>query len=158
MHLIETVVKGTKYIYANECVYHRETGKSENLAKCIGKIYENKEFIPNKFLKQILLMNASTPLSLSSYEKKIFGAAIAKYGHSMLAKASEPDEDTKVLKIIQTAQPIRYGPQLVLGGITKTYGLEGMLTEAFGIEIAQNIVALSWFITVEGSALSNNDS
>jgi transposase len=159
MHLIETVVDGTKYIYANECVYHRETGKSSNVAKCIGKINENKKFAPNKFLKQILLLFTSSPASLSNYEKMILDTATAKYGHEvMLTNANEQDEETKVLKIIQTAQPIRYGPQLVFGDITKTYGLESMLTESFGVKIAQHIVSLSWFITSEGSALSNNDS
>jgi hypothetical protein len=57
MHLIETVIKNIKYIYANECIYHRETGKSNNISKCIGKINANKDFIPNKFMKQILLLN-----------------------------------------------------------------------------------------------------
>lgn len=158
MHLIETIVSGTKYVYANECIYHRKTGKSNNLAKCIGKINEKKEFVPNKFLKQILLGNISTPVSLSNYEKLILDTAIAKYGHDMLIKAREPDEDAKVLKVIHTAQPIRYGPQLIFGDISKTYGLENMLAEAFGDEIARDILALSWFITAEGSALSNNDS
>jgi transposase len=109
-------------------------------------------------MKQILLLNTNTPISLSNYEKKILDTTIAKYGLGMLTKMSELDEDVKVLKIIHTAQSIHYGPQLVFGGISKTYGLEGMLTEAFGVEIAQLILALSWFITSEGSALSNNDS
>jgi transposase len=158
VHLIETVVDNRKYIYANECVYHRETGKSCNLAKCIGKINENGEFIPNKFLRQLLLVNASASISLNNYEKKILDTAVTKYGHGILTKANEPGEDAKVLKVIQTAQPIRYGPQLILGNITKTYRLESMLTKAFNVEIARNILALSWFITSEGSALSNNDS
>ena len=158
MHLIETVVDNTKYIYANQCIYHRETGKSSNLAKCIGKINEKEEFVPNKFLKQVLLINATTPTSLSNYEKMILDTTLVKYGNDTLTNASVSDEDSKVLKIMQTAKPIRYGPQLIFGGITKTYGLENMLTNAFGVEIARDILALSWFITAEGSALSNNDS
>jgi transposase len=103
-------------------------------------------------------MNTSTPVDLSNYEKMILDTAVAKYGPGMLSKANEWDEDTKVLKIIQTAQLIRYGPQLIFGGIMKIYDLENMLAEAFGVAIARDILALSWFIAAEGSALSNNDS
>jgi len=156
MHIIEGVNK--KYCYAKECIWDSASKEYRNPGKCIGRLDikdNHSEFIPNKYLKQILSIFDSEPSSLSSYEKLIVETVIEKYGVGVVKLAKIPD---KLDAFAQTARAIFYGPQLIFGAITKRYKLHSFLEEAFLKQTATDILSLSWYIASEGSALSNSDS
>ena len=156
MHIVEGVNK--KYCYANECIWDSEKKVYRNPGKCIGRLDvkdDQSEFVPNKYLTQILSQYAKWPTTLSNYEKQIAETAIEKYGDAIVKAVDAP---TKADATIQTARAVFFGPQLVFGAITKRYRIQSFLEEAFPKQTSLDILALSWYIASEGSALSNSDS
>jgi len=147
--ILERVNKIYSYIY----YWHNGEEKS----KCIGKLEDGKgSFIPNKMLRQIISANADN--SISEHEKKILETVINKYGNGVLEAAEEGATDLKTERVITTATPIYYGTDLVLGSITRRYKLDKLLTRSFDDKTSRDILSLAWFVALEGSALSNNDS
>jgi len=148
MYIIERVNKIYCYIY------YWQNGEEES--KCIGKLEDGKgPFIPNKLLRQII--SATAENSASEHEKKILETVTNKYGNDLL-KAADFATDSTTGKVIATATPIFYGTDLVLGGITRRYKLDNLLAKSFNDKTSKDILSLAWFVALEGSALSNNDS
>lgn len=142
-----------KYCYVGECVWNKEKKRFQTPGKCVGKIGTDGVFMPNRFLSSLLSVEVA---SLTSHEKTIVDTVIKKYGEDVrsLVKASGEDE---VQSVINTAQAIFYGPELVFGAITKTYHIDACLKEAFSQEIASDIMSIAWYIASEGSTLINSD-
>jgi transposase len=156
MHIVENV--NGKYCYAKECVWDSEMKIYRNPGKCIGRldvVGTQKEFVPNKYLTQILSQYKNDPSELSDYEMLVAHTAIEKYGDGIVATATDM---TSTEDLPKTAHAIFYGPQLVFGTITERYKLQSLLENAFTQETAQDILSLAWYIASEGSALSNSDS
>jgi hypothetical protein len=59
---------------------------------------------------------------------------------------------------ILTASAVFVGPELVFGEITKRYCIASLLKKSFDEEVANDILALSWYLASEGNALSDSDS
>jgi len=57
-----------------------------------------------------------------------------------------------------TARTIFIGPEMVLGAITKRYRIGFLLEKSFGETMMRDILSLAWYITSEGSALSDSDA
>ena len=157
MHIVEGVNK--KYCYAKECIWDNEKKVYQNPGKCIGKlegIGKQKEFVPNKYLIQLLSQYKSDSSSLSTHEMLIVTTVIEKYGKEIIEKVINPPSTEDALT--KTARAVFYGPQLVFGDITKRYKLQSFLEEAFSKETALDILSLAWYIASEGNTISNSDS
>jgi transposase len=155
MHIIEGV--NGFYCYASVCERDPADGqKNVKSSKCIGHI-KNGGFLPNRYLASLLLSYSLKPSPLSDFEKKIVDATLKKYGQPVIQIAKE-QSITKTNKEYDTARTVFYGAQLIFGHITKKYKLEKMLASAFGPDMAADILSLSWFVTSDGNALSNNDA
>ena len=155
MHI---VIVNKKYCYANECVWDGEHKKYRNPGKCIGRIDikgSKSEFVPNKYMLQILSLYATDKETLSKYELLIADTAIAKYGDGIIRTTSAAASTNAEF---QTARAVFYGPQLVFGAITKRYNMQSYLESAFPNQVALDILSLTWYIAAEGSALTNSDS
>ena len=158
MHITETKIHDTLYCYAAECVWNPETKKNDKPSKAVGKLDAENRFLPNKFLSEVLMRYNSDPCSISEYEQKIIGSVKAKYGEDLQPREFTTRDNGEISKVIKTASIIHHGPQLVFESITSRYKLRSLLKKAFGEDLAQDILSLAWYITSEGSALSNNDS
>jgi transposase len=108
-------------------------------------------FVPNSFLSRLL---TEDPSLLNEHEKLIIAKVTEKYGERIHAATQDATEQTGM----KTARAVHMGPSLVLGGITRKYHLDTLLKASFGEETAVMILAMAWYITSEGSALSNSDS
>jgi transposase len=86
--------------------------------------------------------------------KCIVDTVITKYGEDVYNRIQAPKDKTGM----SSARAVFIGPALVLGGITRKYCIDHMLCKAFGDQTADEILALAWYITSEGDALSNSDS
>jgi transposase len=86
--------------------------------------------------------------------KRIVDTVILKYGGDICDRIQAPKDKTGM----SSAQAVFIGPALVLGGITHKYRINHMLCKAFGDNMADEILALAWYIASEGNALSNSDS
>lgn len=149
VYIIERVNKIYSYIY------YWQNGEEES--KCIGKLENGKgPFVPNKLLRQII--SANTDNRTSEHEKEILKTAINKYGDEILEATADVTMNSTTGRVIATAEPIYYGTDLVLGGITRRYKLDNLLAKAFDDGTSRDILSLAWFVALEGSALSNNDS
>ena len=157
MHIVEGVNK--KYCYAKECIWDSEKKVYRTPGKCIGRldvIGAQKEFVPNKYLTQLLSQYKNEPSSLSDYDLQVVETTLEKYGDEIVVKAANTDLDA--YNFTKTGRAIFYGPQLVFGTITARYKLQSFLEKAFSQEIALDILSFAWYIASEGSALSNSDS
>jgi hypothetical protein len=155
MHIIEGV--NGFYCYASICERDPANSKKNvKHSKCIGHI-ENGVFLPNQYLTSLLRTHSMKPSPLSDLEKMIVGVTLEKYGQSV-AEIAKESPITKTGRDYDTAKIVFYGAQLIFGHITKKYQLEKMLTSAFGPNVATEILSLSWFVTSDGDALSNNDA
>jgi transposase len=155
MHIVEGV--NGLYCYASVCERDpADSKKNVKHSKCIGHI-KNGKFLPNRYLVSLLFSYSLEPSPLSDIEKIIVDATLKKYGPSIVQMAKD-QSITKTSKEYDTARTVFYGAQLIFGHITKKYQLEKMLASAFGPDIAANILSLSWFVTSDGNALSNNDA
>ena len=158
MHITETKIHGTLYCYAAECVWNPETKKNDKPCKAIGKLDDKNRFLPNRFLSDVLMRYSNDPRSISEYEQKIIDTIKTKYGEDLQPREFAAQNNGEITKVIETAAVIHHGPQLVFESITSRYKLRSVLKKAFGEDLAQDILSLAWYITSEGSALSNNDS
>lgn len=154
MYIVENkrIKVGAIYCVASECIWNPAIKRYSTPGKTIGSI-KNSVFTPNEYLSTLIRKEMKDPNNLSSYEKLIVATALEKYGNNFLQNLA-PTKDSNSYK---TARVEFTGPSLVFGAITKNYKIDKKLNESFGEDIASQILALSWFITSEGSALSNND-
>jgi len=158
MHITETTIHDTRYCYAAECIWNPETKKNDKPSKAVGKLDAESRFHPNKFLSDILARCSSASDNVSEYEQKIIDTVKAKYGEDIQPREFTVRDDTETTKVIETASIVHHGPQLVFESITLRFKLRSLLRNAFGEDLAQDILSLAWYITSEGNALSNNDS
>ena len=158
MHITETTIKGILYCYAAECNWNSITGAYDKPSKAVGKLDKQNRFISNKYFSGLLIRKRDNPESISEYEQQIIDTVKAKYGEDVKPSIFPESITAQVEKAIKTATIINYGPQLVFGSITTKYKLDIILFNAFDEDLAQDILSLAWYITSEGSALSNNDS
>jgi hypothetical protein len=155
MHIVEGVKEF--YCYASVCERDPADGKKNiKHSKCIGRIKDG-EFPPNRYLTSLLQSYTTEPSPLSDFEKMIVDTTLKKYGQSVAQMAKE-QLITKTNRQYDTARTVFYGARLIFGHITKKYQLEKMLVSAFGADMAADILSLSWFVTSDGDALSNNDA
>jgi transposase len=110
-------------------------------------------FTPNRYLTS-LFQNA--PSSLTEHQQNIMDIVIEKYGEAARASCVISNEDG-VQTVLKTAQAVFYGPEFVLGSITKKYRLNAIVKEAFSDQMASDVLSLAWYIASEGSALVNSD-
>jgi transposase len=155
MHIVEGV--NGFYCYASVCERDPANGKKNvKYSKCVGYV-KNGEFLPNRYLTSLLLSYSLKPSPLSDLEKMIVDTTLEKYGQSVVQMAKE-QPITKTSREYDTAKIVFYGAQLIFGHITRKYQLEKMLASAFGPDMTVDILSLSWFVTSDGDALSNNDA
>ena len=157
MHITETTIKGTVYCYAAECKWNPSKKKYDKPSKAVGKLDFDGRFIPNRFLSELLTRKEREPECISELDQQIIDAVKVKYGAIVQPIVFPKNVDTKIADAVKTATVIYYGPQLVFESITGRYRVDSILTEAFGKELALDILSLAWYIASEGSALSNND-
>ncbi|MDR1295803.1 MAG: hypothetical protein LBO05_00160, partial [Deltaproteobacteria bacterium] len=157
MHIIENFngKMGYKYCYANVCYWNKDTKKYVNDRTPIGKLIgEPPSFVPNKPFLRMLGEDSSTS---SERVKAIIAAAVKKYGDEILELGNVEPSLPKGTLNCQTATSSFVGPAIVFGGITKRYGIDALLHQAFGLNDGNDILALAWYMASEGSALSNSD-
>jgi hypothetical protein len=157
MHITETTIRGTRYCYAAECKWNPGKRKYDNPSKAVGKLGVERRFVPNRYFSDLLVRERADPGSLGDYEKLVLGTVRGEYGAGVEPKAFPEGSASKIASAIKTATVIFHGPQLVFGSIAKKYKIEAMLADSFGAALARDILSLAWYITSEGSALSNND-
>ena len=158
MHIVVNTVNGTLYCYAAECIWNPGEKKYSKPSKAVGKIDGVNGFVPNKFFSDILQRKENAPESVSTYEQRIIDTVKMKYGENIRPKLFPKSNAAKIANVIRTASIIRHGPQLVFESITQKYMIDSKLSNAFGDKLASDILALAWYITSEGKALSNSDS
>jgi transposase len=156
MYLSEGV--NQKYCYACEKVWDKTLRKYRTPAKCIGRLDEDKSLIPNRYLLHLFSLESTSPASLGEYERLLIRTIIEKYGENVKNKTIKSSSKTPSEDDIQTAKVVFIGPDLIFGKITKRYRLDSLLRKAFDEKIANDILALAWYVTSEGSALSDSDS
>jgi transposase len=146
-----------KYCYACEKVWDRTLKKYRTLAKCIGRL-ENNSLIPNRYLLQLFSLESTALASLGEYEKLLIRTVVEKYGEDVRSKAIKPSLKVLSEDDIQTAKVVFIGPDLVFARITERYHIDSLLRKGFDEETVKGILALAWYVTSEGSALSDSDS
>jgi transposase len=157
MHIVENkaIRSGKTYCYACECLWDKHLKKNIKPSFAVGQLTGTPPiFVPNDFLASSLSAYSTEPSSMDERSKRIVNTVLAKYGNGVLNSIQKPKEKTGM----NTAQAVFIGPSLVLGSITHKYHIDHMLREAFGCGIADEILALAWYIASEGDALSNSDS
>ena len=158
MHITETMIRNTIYCYAAECNWNTREKKYDKPSKAVGKLDGVGGFVPNKYLSSLLVRESKDPSGLGDLERRTIETVKDKYGQGIEPKTPPKNSTTKITDAIKTATIIYYGPWLVFGSITSRYKMDAMLQDAFGKDLAQDILSLAWYITSEGGALSNNDS
>ena len=158
LHITVTTIHGIPYCYAAECKWNPSEQKYDKPSKAVGKIDGEHGFVPNKYFSELLSRMIDDPKSINEHEQRIIDTVKAKYGENIEPVLVTKSNAAEIVDIIQTATVIHYGPQLVLGNIASRYRIDAMLSKAFDKELGQSILSLAWYITSEGSALSNNDS
>jgi len=158
MHILENQVRGNIYCNVAECNWNPSTNSYDKPTKGVGKLDIEGRFVPNKYLSSILVRESNDPESINKYEQLIINTVKKKYGDNIKPGEFKDEKASGIDNIIKTATIIHFGPQLVFDSITSKYKLCPMLIEAFGKNLTQDILSLAWYITSEGSALSNNDS
>jgi len=156
MYINEGVNK--QYCYACETVWDKTEKKYRTPSKCIGRLDANNEFIPNRFLSQLLFLESSENPALSEYDMLIIKTAIEKYGEDIRSKAMRPPSRLVSEDDMTTARAVFFGSDLVFGAITKRYRIAAMLEKSFNEGIKNDILSLAWYIASEGNALSDSDS
>ena len=153
MHIIENYNARVDkvYCYISECIWDKQQKKYLKPRTSIGHLSgDPPKFIPNKRFSQ-LLAESKGASSVQPRTKRMLDTIAAKYGEVECLPDSIVSEE-------QTARAIFSGPSIVFGGITTRYHIDTMLNKAFGEDDAKEILSLAWYITVEGSALSNSDA
>jgi transposase len=153
MYIFENkrVKPGKIYCYAGECKWDPIKKKYTNPSHAVGRLEgEPPSFVPNAFFSRLL---AEDPLMLDEHERLIIAKVTEKYGENIRETTQRATEQTDTI----TARAINVGPSHVFGGITRRYHLDTLLKAAFDEDIAEQILALAWYITSEGGALSNSD-
>jgi len=158
MHINEDAKERTTYCYAAECNWNPTTKRYDKPSKCVGKLGEGNVFIPNRYFSELLIRENNDRESVSCIELRTIDAARKKYGNDIQPGEFPDKNPNKADEAFKTASIIHYGPNAVFGSITARYKIEEMLCESFGDALAKDILALAWYVTSEGSALSNNDS
>ena len=159
MHITETTIKGTVYCYAAECIWNSVLKKYDNPSKAIGKLDNEKHFVPNKYFSELLMRKSTEPNNnINEHELLIIDTVKKKYGEDIKPEVFPKSKNDHAANIVKTATIIHYGPQLVFESITSRYRIDAMLANAFGKDLSRDILSLAWYITSEGSALSNSDS
>jgi len=158
VHITVATIRKVSYCYAAECNWNPSDQKYNKPSKAVGKLDAEGNFIPNRYFSDILTRESNDPAGLDDYEKRIIATVKEKYGGDVKPKTFAENNSAQIENAIKTATIIYYGPQLVFGSITKRYKIDGILADAFGKGLAQDILSLAWYITSEGSALNNNDS
>jgi transposase len=154
MYILENkgIRAGKIYCYASESRWDPIKKKYTTPGHAVGHLEgEPPSFVPNSFLSHLL---AEDPSLLDEHERLIIAKVTEKYGERIRETKQGPPVQTGM----KTARALHIGPFLVFGGITRRYHLDTLLRSAFGEEAAEQILAMAWYITSEGSALSNSDS
>jgi hypothetical protein len=157
MHIVENkaIRSGKTYCYVCECLWDKHLKKNIKPSYAVGQLTGTPPiFVPNDFLASSLSAYSTESSSMDERSKRIVDTVLAKYGDGVLNSIQKPKGKTGM----NTAQAVFIGPSLVLGGITHKYHIDHMLREAFGCGVADEILALAWYIASEGDALSNSDS
>jgi hypothetical protein len=158
MHITISVIRGTSYCYAAECNWNHEEHKYNKPSRIVGKLNREGAFVPNRYFSDLLIRSDKEAGSVNEFEQRIIETVKAEYGEDVKPETFPKGTAGEITHTVKTAQIIHYGPQLVFGDITKRYRIESMLSAAFDRNLARDILSLAWYITSEGSALSNNDS
>jgi hypothetical protein len=158
MHITVTKIRDAFYCYAAECKWNPGKQKGDNPSKAVGKLDGDGNYVPNKYFSELLMRKDKYPETISEHEQLIIDTVKDKYGEDVKPMVFAKSNAAEINKVIKTATIIRYGPQLVFKSITARYRIDYMLSKAFGDDLAQDILSMAWYITCEGSALSNNDS
>jgi transposase len=156
MYIIDGV--NQMYCYVCEKVWDKTLMKYRTPGKCIGRLDKDKSLIPNCYLSQLFCLESTAPASLGEYEELVIRTVIEKYGEDIRSKAIKSLPKVLPGNNIQTAKVAFIGPELVFGTITKRYRIDSMLRKGFDEETVKDILALAWYVTSEGSALSDSDS
>ena len=156
LNIIERV--NGPYCYANDCKWVPGENRNNNINKCIGRLLDDGQFKPNKYLIGLIQSYSTDANKMDEYERLIVNKVLAKYGDAPLRSALGTLQDTRLGEVCDTARTVLFGPELVLGHIGAKYNLKNMLTKAFGTGMAADILSLVWFVVLEGNALSNNEA
>ena len=156
MYITEGV--NQKYCYVCETVWDKTLHKYRTPSKCIGYLDSEQSLVPNRYLSQLLSLDSVDPSSLTDYELLVLKTVLTKYGDYVKDRALNKPLKSPSEKSIMTAEAVFMGPKLVFGEITKRYHLDSILKKAFGENVANDILSLSWYLASEGNALSNSDS
>lgn len=157
MHIVENkaIRPGKTYCYACECLWDANLKIYTKPSVAVGQLDgDPPSFLPNAFLSSLLMTFSTDLSSVDERGKRIVETVMLKYGKGILDNLHSPKDKTG----ISSAQAVFIGPSLVLGGITRKYHIDHMLHKAFGDNMADEILALAWYIASEGDALSNSDS
>ena len=156
MHIKEGV--NQKYCYACETVWDKVNKKYLKPVKCIGRLGSDNSLVPNQYLARLFSLESSGHSSLSDYEMLIIKTVIEKYGEGVRDMAEKVLPKLIPEDVMDTAEAVHIGPELVFGTITKRYRIDFLLKKSFGEKIMKDILSLAWYVASEGSALSNSDS
>ena len=157
MHIVENWNSQAQKTYCSacECKWNKETHKYDKPRIAIGKLEgEPPSFVPNKFFARLLADGLS---DAREDDKLIIEAAVAKYGESIFELGNIGIGPLAGLDDVQTARAIFSGPAMVFGGITRRYRIDNALEKSFDPDSARDIISLAWYLTSEGSALSDSD-
>jgi transposase len=152
VYIVEKV--NGKYCYASECVWDNEKKQSRTLGTCVGKLNTEDNFIPNRYLASLF---QRAPSSLTEHQQNIIDAVVKKYGEAIQTSCVISKKD-EIQTVLETAQAVFFGPELVFSVITKKYQLDAIIKKAFPGQTASDVLSLAWYIASEGSALVNSDA
>ncbi|MDR0751357.1 MAG: IS1634 family transposase [Christensenellaceae bacterium] len=154
MHTFEnkTIHSNANYCYICESKWDSSLKKSIKSSFIVGKITDGI-FKPNNYMLDLLNKHLHNPVALNDHQKITINTLLEKYGDGILNNLDVPPKP----KGIKTAKVIFFGPELVYGEITRKYNIVEKLTQSFGLELGQHILAVSWYLVCEGDALSNSD-
>ncbi|MDR0751577.1 MAG: transposase [Christensenellaceae bacterium] len=158
MHIHENdrIHPGKTYCYVGESLWNSKTQKYDKPIHLVGQLSNDPMpiFMPNNYMSKLLRESLEENPSLTEKEILTIKTVIDNYGNSVFDRIIEAKEPVG----IKTAKITSIGPSLVFSSITKEYGLDSLLIKAFGVEKANKILAISWFLTCEGDALSNSSA
>jgi hypothetical protein len=112
MNIMEKV--NGSYCYANDCKWVARENRNNNTSKCVGRLLDNGQFKPNKYLVGLLQTYSTDADKMSEYERLIVDTAIAKYGDILMCSALKTPQDPKLGDVCDTARTVLFGPELVL--------------------------------------------
>jgi len=147
-----------KYCYACETIWDKTNKKYQTPSKCVGQLDSDNSLIPNKYLIQLFSRESTDSTSLSEYERLVIKTVVDKYGDGIKDKAAKLLPRRISENDLVTAKALFIGPKLVFEAITKRYNIKHLLERSFGERITKDILSMVWYITSEGSALSDSDS